>query len=108
MKACTDTIFCDSSVELAQNADVLIHESTFAHQDSDMAFQRLHSTSTMAAQVALLANVKQLIMTHFSPRYAPGNPVLLEDLVNEAKMIFANTIPAYDFMTYEITAPHSS
>ncbi|MCA6598768.1 MAG: ribonuclease Z, partial [Pseudanabaena sp. M57BS1SP1A06MG] len=51
---CTDTIFCDSSVELAQNADVLIHESTFAHQDSEMAFQRLHSTSTMAAQVALL------------------------------------------------------
>jgi ribonuclease Z len=99
---CTDTIFCDSSVELAQNADVLIHESTFAHQDSDMAFQRLHSTSTMAAQVALLANVKQLIMTHFSPRYSPGNPILLEDLVNEARMIFANTIPAYDFMTYEI------
>ncbi|MCX5935782.1 MAG: ribonuclease Z, partial [Pseudanabaena sp. LacPavin_0818_WC45_MAG_42_6] len=62
----------------------------------------LHSTSTMAAQVALLANVKQLIMTHFSPRYSPGNPILLEDLVNEARMIFANTIPAYDFMTYEI------
>ncbi|MFM7600900.1 MAG: ribonuclease Z [Pseudanabaena sp.] len=103
---CTDTIFCDSSVELAQNADVLIHETTFAHQDSDMAFQRLHSTSTMAAQVALLANVKQLIMTHFSPRYSPGNPILLEDLVNEARMIFANTIPAYDFMTYEIAPSH--
>jgi ribonuclease Z len=93
-------------VELAQNADVLIHETTFAHQDSDMAFQRLHSTSTMAAQVALLANVKQLIMTHFSPRYSPGNPILLEDLVNEARMIFANTIPAYDFMTYEIAPSH--
>ncbi|MDX2255800.1 MAG: ribonuclease Z [Pseudanabaenaceae cyanobacterium bins.39] len=99
---CTDTIFCDSAVELAQEANVLIHEATFAHQDSDMAFQRLHSTSTMAAQVALLANVKQLIMTHFSPRYAPGNSVLLEDLVKEARMIFANTIPAHDFLTYEV------
>jgi ribonuclease Z len=86
---------------------VLIHETTFAHQDSEMAFQRLHSTSTMAAQVALLANVKQLIMTHFSPRYAPGNAILLEDLVNEARMIFANTIPAHDFMTYEITPSQS-
>jgi ribonuclease Z len=57
----------------------------------------------MAAQVALLANVKQLIMTHFSPRYAPGNAILLEDLVNEARMIFPNTIPAHDFMTYEIS-----
>lgn len=101
---CTDTIFCDSAVDLAQNADVLIHEATFAHQDSEMAFQRLHSTSTMAAQVALLANVKQLIMTHFSPRYAPGNAILLEDLVKEARMIFANTIPAHDFMTYDIAA----
>ncbi len=101
---CTDTIYCDNSVELAKDADVLIHEATFAHQDSDMAYQRLHSTSTMAAQVALGANAKKLIMTHFSPRYAPGNALQLDDLLKEARMIFPNTSMAYDFMNYEVPA----
>lgn len=99
---CTDTVFCDGAVELAQDGDVLIHEATFAHQDAQLAFDRLHSTSTMAAQVALMAGVKQLIMTHFSPRYAPGNVLQLDDLLTEAKAIFSNTILARDFMTYEV------
>ena len=99
---CTDTIFCDRTIELAQGADVLIHEATFAHQDAELAYQRLHSTTTMAAQVALAAQVKQLIMTHFSPRYAPGNAIGLDDLLKEARAIFKPTLMAYDFMTYEI------
>lgn len=99
---CTDTVFCDSAVELAKGADVLVHEATFAHQDAELAFQRLHSTSTMAAQVALMGGVKKLIMTHFSPRYAPGNPILLDDLLTEARAIFPNTDLAYDFFSYEI------
>ncbi len=99
---CTDTVFCESAIELAREADVLIHEATFAHQDAGMAFDRLHSTSTMAAQVALAAHVKQLIITHFSPRYAPGNPIQLEDLIAEARAIFPQTIAARDFLTYEI------
>jgi ribonuclease Z len=69
---CTDTIFCEGSIELAENADVLIHEATFAHQDAGLAFESVHSTSTMAAQVASAAQVKLLLMTHFSPRYLPG------------------------------------
>lgn len=99
---CTDTVYCDSAVELAQDADVLIHEATFAHQDAQLAFERLHSTSTMAAQVALAADAKLLFMTHFSPRYAPGNPIVLDDLLQEARAIFANTELAYDFLTYEV------
>ncbi|AUT00332.1 ribonuclease Z [Nostoc sp. CENA543] len=99
---CTDTIYCDGAVELAQDADVLIHEATFAHQDADMAFQRLHSTTTMAAQTALTAGVRKLIMTHFSPRYAPGNVVELKDLLKEARAIFPKTEMAYDFMTYDV------
>jgi ribonuclease Z len=99
---CTDTIYCDSAVELGQDADVLIHEATFAHQDAELAFQRLHSTTTMAAQTALAANAHRLIMTHFSPRYAPGNPIDLKDLLKEARAIFPKTEMAYDFMTYEV------
>ncbi len=104
---CTDTVYCDGAIELAQEADVLIHEATFAHQDAELAFQRLHSTSTMAAQVALAAGVKQLIMTHFSPRYAPGNSIVLDDLLSEARAIFPKTKMAYDFFSYEIPK-HSS
>ncbi len=99
---CTDTVYCESAVELAHDADVLIHEATFAHQDAELAYQRLHSTSTMAAQVALGAHVKQLLMTHFSPRYAPGNSIELRDLLEEARSIFPNTQLASDFWTYEV------
>lgn len=99
---CTDTVHCDGSIYLAQGADLLIHESTFAHQDSAMAYERLHSTSTMAAQVARSAAVQQLFLTHFSPRYAPGSAIQLEDLLLEARSIFPNTELAYDFLSYEI------
>ncbi|MEH1770157.1 ribonuclease Z [Nostoc sp.] len=99
---CTDTIYCDGAVELAHDADVLIHEATFAHQDADMAFQRLHSTTTMAAQTALAAGAHRLIMSHFSPRYAPGNTLELKDLLKEARAIFPRTDMAYDFMIHEV------
>ncbi len=99
---CTDTVYCDSAVELASGSDILIHEATFSHQDASLAFERLHSTSTMAAQVALNAGVKQLIMTHFSPRYAPGNSIQLNHLLEEARTIFPNTILAHDFMSVEV------
>ena len=100
---CTDTIYCDTAVELARDVDVLIHEATFAHQDAQLAFERLHSTSTMAAQVAMMAGARQLLLTHFSPRYAPSNPLLtLDNLLQEAKAIFANTLLARDFFCVEV------
>lgn len=102
MVYCTDTVFCENAITLSQDADVLIHEATFAHEDAELAYQRLHSTSTMAAQVALGAGVKQLIMTHFSPRYAPGNPKQLKDLLTEAQSIFPNTMMAKDFLIHDI------
>ncbi|MGD1921724.1 MAG: ribonuclease Z, partial [Pleurocapsa sp.] len=99
---CTDTVFCDAAVELSQDADVLIHEATFAHQDADKAFEKMHSTTTMAAQVALMAGVKQLIMTHFSPRYAIGNPIQLDDRKSEARAIIPTTKLADAVYTYEV------
>ena len=99
---CTDTIYCEGTVALAQDADVLIHEATFSHQDAELAFQRLHSTSTMAAQAALAAQAKQLLLTHFSPRYAPGNDIVLNDLLQEARAIFPKTDMASDFFTYDV------
>lgn len=99
---CTDTIYCEDAVSLARDADVVIHEATFAHQDAELAYQRLHSTSTMAAQVALMAEAKLLFLTHFSPRYAPGNALQIEDLLQEARAIFPQTKLAHDFLVYDI------
>ncbi|MEB3239903.1 MAG: ribonuclease Z [Cyanobacteriota bacterium] len=99
---CTDTVFCDAAVALAQGADLLIHESTFAHGEAEMAIARQHSTSTMAAQTALEAGVKQLALTHLSPRYMPGNPVTPDDLLAEAQAIFANTLIAKDFLNIDV------
>ena len=99
---CTDTVFCDAAVELAQGVDLLIHESTFAHAEAEMAFQKQHSTSTMAAQTAAEAGVGQLAITHLSPRYAPGNPVSPDDLLKEAQAIFPNTVLAKDFLSLDV------
>jgi ribonuclease Z len=99
---CTDTVFCEAAVELARGADLLVHESTFAHAEAEMAFQRQHSTSTMAAQTAALAGVKSLALTHLSPRYVHGNTVTPDDLLEEARAIFPNTLVAKDFLTLEL------
>ena len=99
---CTDTVFSEAAVELARGADLLIHESTFAHAESEMAFQKQHSTSTMAAQTAAEAGVGQLVLTHLSPRYVPGNSVTPNDLLQEAQAIFANTVLAKDFLSLDV------
>ena len=101
---CTDTVFSEAAVELARGADLLIHESTFAHEEADMAFQKQHSTSTMAAQTAAEAGVGRLVLTHLSPRYAPGNAVTADDLLAEAQAIFPNTVLAKDFMRLDVKA----
>ena len=101
---CTDTVFCEAAVNLSKGADLLIHESTFSHAEADMAFQRQHSTSTMAAQTAAEAGVGQLVLTHLSPRYAPGNAVTADDLLAEARAIFPNTILAKDFLCLDVSA----
>ncbi|MFN9695238.1 MAG: ribonuclease Z, partial [Synechococcaceae cyanobacterium] len=105
---CTDTVFSEAAVELARGADLLIHESTFAHGEAELAFARQHSTSTMAAQTALAAGVGQLVLTHLSPRYGPGNPITPDDLLAEARAIFPNTLLAQDFLELEVRPASSA
>ncbi len=99
---CTDTVFSEAAVELARGADLLIHESTFSHAEAAMAIARQHSTSTMAAQTALEAGVKRLVLTHLSPRYVTGNAMTPHDLVAEARAIFPETQVAKDFLTLDV------
>lgn len=99
---CTDTTYSENAVRLSRDADVLIHEATFAQQDEELAQQSMHSTTVMAAEVAAQAGVKQLIITHFSPRYIPGQRITPDDLLREARAIFPNTEMARDFLTVEV------
>lgn len=101
---CTDTVFCEAAVELARGADLLIHESTFCHGEAELAIARQHSTSTMAAQTALEAGVKRLVLTHLSPRYIAGNAMTPDDLVAEARAIFPETQVARDFLSIDVVA----
>lgn len=99
---CTDTVFSESAVSLSKNTDLLVHESTFSEEDESMAYEKLHSTTIMAAKTALLSNTKKLIITHLSPRYTNKNAITPSDLLKEAQKVFPNTQLAKDFLTAEI------
>ncbi|MBO0421811.1 ribonuclease Z [Enterococcus plantarum] len=94
-----DTRKTPNSVALAENATVLVHESTFNKDEAKMAKAYYHSTSHQAAQVALEAKVEKLILTHISARYLTGDIIQLE---NEAKEIFPNTKVVKDMEIIEI------
>ncbi|MCP9496203.1 MAG: ribonuclease Z [Pyrinomonadaceae bacterium MAG19_C2-C3] len=97
-----DTTYCRAMVELAHDADVLIHEATFSARDAELARRSSHSTATMAARVAVEAEVKSLLLTHFSPRYARGTSIEPEDLLREAQEVFPATAMARDMLRIEI------
>ena len=99
---CTDTVFSEAAVALSKDADLLVHESTFSEQDECMANEKLHSTTIMAANTALLSNAKKLIITHFSPRYTNKNAITPGDLLKEAQKVFPNSHLAKDFLTAKI------
>ncbi|MDR2660924.1 MAG: ribonuclease Z [Lactobacillaceae bacterium] len=91
----------DTSIieEAAQNADVLIHEATYASSQSLIAKKHGHSTSLQAAIHAKNANAKQLILTHISPRYVGK---LEKELLLDAQDVFSNISVARDFSNYEV------
>jgi len=96
---CADTAPCKNAKQLAQNADLLVHEATFASQDEDMASATGHSTALQAAEVAKAAGVKKLALTHLSARYDHEQEI---DLLNNAKKIFNETIIGEDLMRFII------
>ena len=67
-----------------------------------MAYEKLHSTTIMAAKTALMSKTKKLIITHLSPRYTQRSSITPSDLLKEAQKIFPNTSLAKDFLTTEI------
>lgn len=87
---------------LAQDADILVHESTFGKGEGRLARSYYHSTSVQAATVAQKAGVKQLLLTHISARYVGP---LVHRLEKDAQAIFANTKVVRDFDIYKVPFP---
>ena len=93
---CSDTKYNERILPLIKDCTVLYHESTFLEKDKDLAFKTGHSTAKEAAQIAKLADVKKLILGHFSSRYND-----IKFFETEAKQIFSHTFLAKDGISFE-------
>ena len=94
---CSDTAYNERMIPLIQNADLLFHEATFGQNEAGRAKQTLHSTAAQAARIAKAAQVKRLLLGHFSARYTDES-VLLQ----EASAIFPASILAKENLCISI------
>lgn len=83
-------------VEAVRGVDALVIEATYLEQEADMAHQYAHLTARQAAELAVQAGVKQLILTHISRRYRE------KDVLAEAEAVFPNVSVARDMDTFTI------
>lgn len=94
---CSDTGYAESYLEYIRNSELLYHEATFMEEKLSSAREKFHCTCKDAARVAKMANVKKLMLGHYSARYNDLQPML-----EEAKEVFENTILAEEGMEYNI------
>jgi ribonuclease Z len=86
-------------VQAAHGADLLVHEASFLGEEKERAQETLHSTAADAAEVARLAQVRLLALTHVSPRYFGP------ELADEARAVFPDTVVPRDFDLIEVPFP---
>ena len=85
----------DNLLEVCRDADALVIEATYLDEEADMARQFAHLTARRAAELAVQANVKRLILTHISRRYRE------KEVLAEGLSVFPNTVVARDFDEYK-------
>ncbi len=86
---CSDTAYDEKIIPHIKGVDLLYHESTFLEDNKDLAEITKHATALEAATIASKADVKQLILGHYSSRYK--DTTLFQE---EAKIIFPNSVLA--------------
>lgn len=94
---CSDTAYTETILPYIARCDLLYFETTFMHDMAANAHDKQHSTTIEAAGLARKANVKKLLIGHFSARYDDVQPLL-----NEARSVFPDTISAEDGLTIPI------
>ncbi len=86
-------------VSSAHGADLLVHEASFLAEEAERARETMHSTAAGAAEIARLAQVRLLALTHVSPRYFGP------ELADEARAVFPDTVVPRDFDLIEVPFP---
>ena len=86
----------DELVEVCRDADTLVIEATYMQEEAEMAEQFAHLTARRAAELAVKAGVKHLILTHISRRYRE------RDVLAEAQAIFPGAVVARDFDAFQV------
>ncbi|QNM87003.1 ribonuclease Z [Polaribacter pectinis] len=94
---CSDTCYKPDIVPIIKNVDLLYHEATFLDDRQDLAKKTRHSTSIEAAQIAKDADVKQLVVGHYSGRYKD-----ISLFKKEAETVFSNVELAEPGKTFSI------
>ena len=92
-----DTATCDAAIMLADQADLVVCESTFLDADIEFAHRYRHLTARQAAWIAAEARSRRLVLTHFSQRY--GDP---RAFAREASDVFPDVVAARDLMTIAV------
>ena len=93
-----DTVPCGAVREHSMGTDLLIHESTYVDDDSELAKEHFHSTAAQAARTAKECDVRMLALIHISNRYGDsGRPL------EEARGIFAETIAPADLQRLTVS-----
>ncbi|WP_449026437.1 ribonuclease Z [Porphyromonas endodontalis] len=88
---CSDTEYFPNLIEQVRGVDLLYHEATFGEDLRARLATTAHSTAQEAATIALKAEVKRLLIGHYSSRYTDVTPLL-----DEARSVFPNTTAAQE------------
>ena len=88
---CSDTEYFPNLIEQVRGVDLLYHEATFGEDLRARLATTAHSTAREAATIALKAEVKRLLIGHYSSRYTDVTPLL-----DEARSVFPNTTAAQE------------
>jgi len=91
-----DTGRTDNLHGVCQSADLLVIEATYLQEEVQMATDFAHLTALQAAELAVQAGVKHLVLTHISRRYRE------RDVLAEARAVFPQVNVARDFDVFQI------
>jgi ribonuclease Z len=94
-----DTAPCKSTAAASRNADLLVHDGSFATEEADRAAETGHSTARDAAILARAAGVRLLALVHVSSRYN------VTDLLAEAREVVRTAVAPRDFDLVEVPFP---
>lgn len=94
---CADTRYIETFLPYIKEVDLLYHETTYLDALREKAYERFHSTTKQAAEIALKANAKRLLIGHFSSQYE-----YLDAFLDESRSVFPHTDIAEEGKTFDV------